>query len=60
MRTMISVALLTLALSACASAPNALPPPACPKLPTVPAWIMEPEPSLLPTLDRIISPSEKG
>ncbi len=47
-----------LALSACASPPAASPPPACPRLPPVPAWILEPEPSLIPVLDRIISPSD--
>jgi hypothetical protein len=48
-----------LALSACAS-PPAAPPPVCPKLSPLPAWIVEPEPSLMPLLDRIISPSAPG
>ncbi|MBC7907040.1 MAG: hypothetical protein H7Y60_09885 [Rhodospirillaceae bacterium] len=59
MLKMPAAAMLSLmALSACSSAPPA-PPPACPKLPPVPAWIMEPEPSLVPILDRIITPSAK-
>lgn len=46
-----------LALSACSSLPSA-PPVICPKPPAPPAWILEPGPSLLPLLDRLILPSE--
>jgi len=31
--------------------------PECPNPPAVPAWIMQPAPSLIPLLDSIISPS---
>lgn len=49
---------LLLVLSGCASlqpAPNLLPGSA-PKQRPVPAWILEPEPSLTPLLDKLISP----
>lgn len=48
-----------LALSACSSLPSA-PAVICPKLPAPPAWILAPEPSLIPLLDRLISPFETG
>lgn len=45
---------LPMALAGCASVPN-VPQQACPA-PVVPAWVLEPAPSLLPMLDKIISP----
>jgi hypothetical protein len=49
--------LLLLASSGCSSRQHA---PECPapSLPAPPAWMMESQPSSLPLLDRIISPSE--
>lgn len=49
--------LLLLVNVGCASRPIALP-PECPAPPAPPAWMMEKQPSSLPLLDRIISPSE--
>lgn len=49
--------LLLLVNVGCASRPIALP-PECPAPPVPPAWMMEKQPSSLPLLDRIISPSE--
>lgn len=49
--------LLLLANTGCASRP-AVPPPECPTPPAPPAWMMERQPSSLPLLDKIISPSE--
>ncbi|TDN50407.1 hypothetical protein C7389_109101 [Azoarcus indigens] len=50
--------LAALALSACASQPSAprSQPQECPAPPTVPAWVMEPEPDPLPLLDKLITP----
>lgn len=48
-----------LALSACSSLPSAPQPPICPKPPAPPAWILEPEPSLIPKLDQLIFSSDK-
>ncbi|MGB3433557.1 Rz1 family lipoprotein [Achromobacter sp.] len=51
--------MLMLGASGCTSLPPA-PPPAveCPKPEPPPAWVMEPAPSLILLLDRIISPFE--
>lgn len=48
-----------LALSGCASQPSAPPSYVCPKPPPVPAWILEPQPNLIPLLDQLITPYEK-
>lgn len=53
----VCVLTLTLLASGCASVPPARPLPECPNPPAVPAWIMQPAPSLIPLLDSIISPS---
>ena len=48
-------AISLLALSACSSTP---PVQSCPKLPLVPAWLMQPEPDLIPHLDNIVKPNQ--
>ena len=48
--------LLLLVSGGCASRPIALP-PECLAPPAPPAWMMEKQPSSLPLLDKIISPS---
>ena len=57
-RTMACGLILMLGASGCTSVPPA-PPLAveCPRPAPPPAWVMEPAPSLIPLLDRIISPS---
>ncbi|MCH2546226.1 MAG: Rz1 family lipoprotein [Alphaproteobacteria bacterium] len=55
-KTAILCAMLSLAVSACTSKPVA---PQCPKLPPVPAWVMQPAPNLMQPLNRIITPSER-
>ena len=49
---------LLLALSSCASLPNAQPPETPPKLQATPAWILEPGPNLQELLDKLILISE--
>lgn len=49
---------LSLGASGCTSVPPA-PPLAVERPKSVPAWIMEPAPNLIPLLDRIVSPSGK-
>lgn len=49
--------MLLLANVGCALQPS-VPPVECPQPPAPPAWMMEHQPSSLPLLDRIISPSE--
>ena len=58
MKRTVYVIALALALPACSSLPSAPPLPYCPKPPAPPAWILEPEPSLILKLDRLISPYE--
>ncbi|AIB40744.1 hypothetical protein PD374_06635 [Pseudomonas sp. WCS374] len=55
-KTTAYAALLTLALTGCASTPPAAPQP--PKRPAPAAWLMQTPPNSLQTLDKIISPSE--
>lgn len=55
---MITLLLMLLLVNVgCTSQPLALP-PECPQSPTPPAWMMERQPSSVPLLDSIISPSE--
>jgi len=51
-------AFVAILLSGCASMPDAPPPKTEP--PPVPAWILEPGPSLIQLLDRLITPFEKA
>ena len=55
LKTLSCAALLTLAVSGCASTPCAVPP--SPTKPPPAAWLMQPPPNSQQTLDRIISPS---
>ena len=60
MTTKLFVIALLLALQACASRPVAPnPAPETPKPPKVAAWILQPVPSSLPLLDKLIQPFEK-
>ncbi|ERH60369.1 lysis protein [Pseudomonas simiae] len=56
LQTLSCAALLTIAVSGCASTPPAA--LQAPKKPAPAAWLMQPPPNSQQTLDRIISPSE--
>lgn len=55
MKRIACVTVLLLVISGCASPSVAL---QCPQLPPPPAWVLESPPSLMPLLNRLISPSE--
>lgn len=57
LKMIVLLLMLLLVNVGCTSQPI-VPPPECPTPPAPPAWMMERQPSSLPLLDKIISPSE--